>query len=668
MALRTRTLLIVVPTLVAGIAATAGVLVLAERRALVAETEETGKLVAGVLARSVSAADQVTATVETAIGEQMLAQATIAAHLVAVAERAGLPPEQINARLRAIADGPGRSEFWITDEKGHAYLRSAAEIDFTFSPDPAAQPKAHIFWPLLTGAKRSVVQEAGRREADGLVHKYAAVAGIDKPRIVQVGTSADLLQQVGEGLGLGRLVTGLAQGVVLRIHVVDKNGVVVAAADASGAAPVPEPDETDLDRLREAIRRRLPSAYLAGRVLTAVAPVVDDSGDRLIGAVLLRMSADSAGAARSRNLLAAGAAATGIVFLGAMVSALVTRGTGRRITALTEAVKRVREGGLEVRAPAFPADEIGQIGAAVNEIAARLGQAQDDLERKSAELARALREREGPQHPGSAVTRDPFLHEPRESPQRPEPPGEVAVPPWPEPPQERQPQEGHRQLDPAASGPGRPVAEAPPELIEREPRTAEVERRAVELTVLSLEVVDHEALGEQLDPKKLGQLVQMYFSSFVEIARANHGEPGEPAGTGLTLIFAPDAAETDHALSATRAAVAIRRRARALNEEYAGVFPRIKPRMGIETGDAIVAGGRPGSAAAQRRTTYAAGSVTRIAAVLAASAEPGEIVAGPVTADRMRHHFALEDLGETAVTVPVRLYRVMPPGVYEKRS
>ena len=83
--------------------------------------------------------------VETAIGEQMVVEATMAAHLVALGEAAGVSPKEINRRLKQIADDTVLDEIWITDEKGHAYLRNIADIDFTFSPDPKQQPQAHVF-------------------------------------------------------------------------------------------------------------------------------------------------------------------------------------------------------------------------------------------------------------------------------------------------------------------------------------------------------------------------------------------------------------------------------------------------------------------------------------------------------------------------------------------
>jgi hypothetical protein len=63
-------------------------------------------------------------------------------------------------------------------------------IDFTFGPDSAKQPQASAFWPLITGSKKIVIQNARRREIDNKIFKYVGVAGVDKPRIVQVGVSA----------------------------------------------------------------------------------------------------------------------------------------------------------------------------------------------------------------------------------------------------------------------------------------------------------------------------------------------------------------------------------------------------------------------------------------------------------------------------------------------
>jgi len=121
--------------------------------------------------------------------EHMLGEALLAANLVAVAEKAGMQPAQINAILKDVAEKSAIDEFWITDSSGHAYLTNTG-VDFTFTPDPAKQPQASLFWLLLEGKEDIVVQRTRKREIDDQVFKYVGVAGLDKPRIVQVGVAA----------------------------------------------------------------------------------------------------------------------------------------------------------------------------------------------------------------------------------------------------------------------------------------------------------------------------------------------------------------------------------------------------------------------------------------------------------------------------------------------
>ncbi|MGN6750458.1 MAG: hypothetical protein ACTHJS_17880 [Xanthobacteraceae bacterium] len=126
---------------------------------------------------------------EDKIARHMVGEAMLAAQFVAAAEKNGVTPVGINAILKEVADKSAIQEFWITDPSGHAYLTNTG-IDFTFSSDAKKQPQASAFWPLITGAKAVIVQNARKREIDNQVFKYVGVAGVDKPRIVQVGVAA----------------------------------------------------------------------------------------------------------------------------------------------------------------------------------------------------------------------------------------------------------------------------------------------------------------------------------------------------------------------------------------------------------------------------------------------------------------------------------------------
>ena len=135
---------------------------------------------------------------------QMTAQARIGAHLVAAAEAAGQEPARVIQSLEAVAASTAVDEFWITDEQGAAYLttvrdENGALVPFRFDPDPAVQPQASVFHRLLASPLDSddvVTQEAQIREIDHGVYKYVGVSGIDRHRIVQVGSALAFEEQV----------------------------------------------------------------------------------------------------------------------------------------------------------------------------------------------------------------------------------------------------------------------------------------------------------------------------------------------------------------------------------------------------------------------------------------------------------------------------------------
>jgi class 3 adenylate cyclase len=218
------------------------------------------------------------------------------------------------------------------------------------------------------------------------------------------------------------------------------------------------------------------------------------------------------------------------------------------------------------------------------------------------------------------------------------------------------------------------VPDAVKELLERDPSATQLEKRQEEVSVLFLDIAGYTRLSEQVEAKKLNQLVQTYFSAFLEIIRKHQGDVNETAGDGLMVIFQsksrePGRGPVDHALNAARAALAIRQRTIELNEEHRDVFPSVALHMGINSGEAWVGATKIGGAGAQRWTFTATGPTTNLAARFAGSAQGDEIVVGATTADRIVGFFVLENLGEKSfknVSQPLRVYRIIPPGVYDK--
>jgi class 3 adenylate cyclase/HAMP domain-containing protein len=302
----------------------------------------------------------------------------------------------------------------------------------------------------------------------------------------------------------------------------------------------------------------------------------------------------------------------------------------RPVHELARVARRIGEGDFEARAPASSRDEVGELGTAINDMTAHLAHAQQELAARNTELATALESLQA----------------------------------------SRQRLEVLEQLKGELS---KFVPDAVKELLERDPTATALEKRTEEVSVLFLDITGYTRLSEQLEPKRLNQLVQTYFGSFLEIIRAEHGDVNETAGDGLMVIFQPasqarpERPAADHALNATRAAFTIRQKTLDLNEEYADMFPPIQLHMGINTGPALLGATKLGGTGAQRWTFTATGPTTNIAARLAASSAGGDIIVGPATADRIKNRFVLEALGERTfknVSQPLAVYRVIPPGVY----
>ena len=315
-----------------------------------------------------------------------------------------------------------------------------------------------------------------------------------------------------------------------------------------------------------------------------------------------------------------------VIAAGGVLTVAMRRVVVRPIRELATVARRIGEGDFAARAAAVSRDEIGQLGSAFNEMTSRLAQAQLELETKNQELGAALEN----------------LHESRRR---------VEL------------------LEQIKGELSKFVPEAVKALLEQNPNATELEKRTVEVSVLFLDIAGYTRLSEQLDPKQLNRVVQTYFSSFLEIIHAHHGDVNETAGDGLMVIFQSDRAAPDHGLNATRAAFAIHQKTQTLNAEYGGIFPPVQLHMGINTGEALVGATKLGAGPAQRWTFTATGPTTNVAARFAGSAQGGEIVVGPTTAERIRAHFVLESLGERTfknVSQPIHVYRVIPPGIYEK--
>jgi class 3 adenylate cyclase len=313
-----------------------------------------------------------------------------------------------------------------------------------------------------------------------------------------------------------------------------------------------------------------------------------------------------------------GVSGTLVVFVGRVVL-----GPLRRVAA---AARRLGGGDLDARVGVASRDEIGQLGGVINEMADRLKEARGTLEARNAELAAAL------QSLKESMQKVELLEQVK---------GELV----------------------------KFVPEAVTRLLEKNPDARELEKREADVSVLFLDVEGYTRLSEQLPTQRLNRMIQDYFSSFLEIIRANHGDVNETAGDGLMVIFQSEEGAVRHALNAARAAFELLARVEALNREFTGIYPPVAIHVGINSGPALVGATKLDAGGGGRWTFTATGPTTNLAARVAGLTRGGEVKVGPETAERIRTHYVLEDTGEHQlknVAVPVRVFRLVPAGVYRQ--
>lgn len=326
-------------------------------------------------------------------------------------------------------------------------------------------------------------------------------------------------------------------------------------------------------------------------------------------------------AGRDRQILVAILTIVGVT---AGLGILMGRVVLQPIRRVAIAAREIGAGNLDARVAVKGRDEIGELGAAVNDMAERLKTAHEDLARRNAELADTLGQLQ------EAARKLALLEHLK---------GELS----------------------------KFVPESVKRLLETNPDALELEKREADVSVLFLDLEGYTTLSEQLPPQRLNRLVQDYFSSFLEIIRANRGDINETAGDGLMVIFQSEGSSARHALDAASAAFQIQAKLRALNREYEGEYPSVAIRVGINSGIAHVGATKLDATGGGRWTFTASGATTNVAARLAALARGGDIMVGQTTADRIRDHYVLQNTGEQQlknVSAPVRVYRLVPPGVY----
>jgi class 3 adenylate cyclase/tetratricopeptide (TPR) repeat protein len=156
------------------------------------------------------------------------------------------------------------------------------------------------------------------------------------------------------------------------------------------------------------------------------------------------------------------------------------------------------------------------------------------------------------------------------------------------------------------------------------------------VTALFTDVSGFTALGEQLDPEPLHEVIGRWLEAADRAIERHGGTVEKHMGDGVMAVFGVPVAHEDDVLRAARAALEIGEALTELNHELDrrwGV--KLHVRTGLNTGEAVIGDDPTG-----RWSTL--GDAVNVAQRLEAAAEPGQVLVGEQTAQLLRGAASLD--------------------------
>jgi class 3 adenylate cyclase len=181
-------------------------------------------------------------------------------------------------------------------------------------------------------------------------------------------------------------------------------------------------------------------------------------------------------------------------------------------------------------------------------------------------------------------------------------------------------------------------------MIESSPASDKFAARERDVSVLFLDIEGYTRICEQLPPAEANQLIEKYFSVFMDAIYENHGDVNETAGDGLMVLFLGED-QTENALDAVKTAFSIKEKTSAIGKEIESLQDSVLVNMGISSGSAYVGAVKFESYTGSRWTYTSRGMTTNLAARICDQATHGQILVSKETATRIADHFPCRPLG-----------------------
>ncbi|MBT8406693.1 MAG: hypothetical protein KJP05_04495, partial [Deltaproteobacteria bacterium] len=182
-------------------------------------------------------------------------------------------------------------------------------------------------------------------------------------------------------------------------------------------------------------------------------------------------------------------------------------------------------------------------------------------------------------------------------------------------------------------------------LIEKSPTSSIPESKEQDVSVLFVDIEGYTKICEQLGNEELNEVVEKYFSVFMDAIYANNGDVNETAGDGLMVLFLNEDKATN-ASEAVQTALTIREKAASIKEESSVLSEPLVINMGINSGPALLGAAKFESYTGSRWTYTARGLITNVAARIGSLATGGSVLLSKSTADRVKEQFSLTPLGK----------------------
>jgi len=193
---------------------------------------------------------------------------------------------------------------------------------------------------------------------------------------------------------------------------------------------------------------------------------------------------------------------------------------------------------------------------------------------------------------------------------------------------------------------------------------------AKDVAVLFADVEGCTRLCEDLPPREMNEVIERYFSEYLDVVRAAGGEITEVLGDGLLALFEGAGLEAN-VRAAFGAAIAIQARTRTLNKRRGPRHDAVTVNIGLNAGPAWVGFTRLRGRSGERWVYAASGPVTNVAARLSALATGGQILTTQTTARLLPAGCDCRFLGPQVlrnVTGPVEVVEIRPAATNRRRS